>query len=53
MVGLIFVLRIQRAVSVGNTEESVGLGALLGHVWDAGTGGSLEPDRVCGAVEPD
>ena len=28
MVGLISVLRIQRAVSVGNTEESVRLGAL-------------------------
>ena len=28
MVGLISVLRIQRAVSIGNKEESVGLGAL-------------------------
>ena len=28
MVGFISILRIQRAVSVGNTEESVGLGAL-------------------------
>ena len=28
MVGFISVLRIQRAVSIGNTEESVGLGAM-------------------------
>ena len=32
MVGLISVLHIQRTVSVGNTEESVGLRATKGRV---------------------
>ena len=34
MIGIIFVLHIQRTVSIGNTEESVGLRALHSHAED-------------------
>ena len=48
IVGLISVLRIQRAVSVGNMEESVGLGALKLHSFFAIGPCKIPPESIVG-----
>ena len=45
-IGPISVLRIQRAVSLGNTEESVGLGALSSLVHPSSFPGGYELSHV-------